>query len=380
MNDQLNSELIEIASLSSFGFRIATQNGQRIEGNTMILEKDNFPSVSIVVLNYNGKQHLEACLNSLSKLNYPINLYDVVLADNKSTDDSLMFVTQNYPWVKILPFDKNYGYAGGNNLAAKSVQGEYVAFLNPDTRVDKNWLIELIIAAMKHRDEGVVAYGGMIKFFDDASSIQVAGSKMCLHGGGYNIGYGSKDDHQFDNITYTLSPPGCAMLVKKDIFLQLGGFDSDYFMYIEEWDFGYRLWLAGFKNLYIPTSIVYHKMGDGFKLKIKPLLVYNEEKNRLITIVKDFEWPNVLKGLIISFFYAAFRELSYFKNSEFELLNSILKGQIDFLRELPRTLQKRKMIQSNRKLRDKDVTRLGLMATLTDCLQELKRTQQFRDM
>lgn len=345
----------------------------------MTLEKNNFPSVSIVVLNYNGKLHLEACLNSLRKLNYPLNLYDVVLADNKSTDDSLMFVKQNYPWVKILPFDKNYGYAGGNNLAAESVQGEYIAFLNPDTRVDENWIIELMTAAMKYKDDGVVACGGIIKFFDDASSIQVAGSKMCPHGGGYNIGYGIKDNQQFDNITYTLSPPGCAMLVKKDIFLQLGGFDSDYFMYIEEWDFGYRLWLAGFKNLYVPTSIVYHKMGDGFKFKVKPLLVYNEEKNRLITIVKDFEWLNVLKGLSISFFYAVYRELFYLKNADFELLRSILKGQIDFLRELPRTLQKRKVVQNNRKLRDKDAIKLGLMATLTDCLRELKRTQQFRD-
>lgn len=346
----------------------------------MALEKDNFPSVSIVVLNYNGKQHLQACLKSLSEINYPLNLYDVVLADNKSTDDSLMFVKQNFPQVEILPFDKNHGYAGGNNLAAKSVKGEYVAFLNPDTRVDEDWLIQLINAAMKYGEEGVVAYGGIIKFFDDTSTIQVAGSKMCPHGGGYNVGYGRKDNHEFDSVNYTLSPAGCAMLVKKDAFLQLGGFDSDFFMYIEEWDFGYRLWLAGFKSLYVPTSIVYHKMGDHFKFKVKPLLVYNEEKNRLITIVKDFEWPNVLNGLIISIFYAIYRELSYFKNAEFELLKSILKGQIDFLRELPRTLQKRRIIQSNRKLSDKDMIKLGLMATLMDCLQELKRTQQFRDI
>lgn len=349
-----------------------------VEDDKMTLEKDNFPSVSIVVLNYNGKQHLEACLNSLNGLNYPLNLYDVVLADNKSTDDSLIFVKKNYPWVKILSFDKNYGYAGGNNLAAKSVQGEYVAFLNPDTRVDENWLIELMTAVMKHRDEGVVAYGGIIKFFDDVSSIQVAGSKMCPHGGGYNIGYGRKDHNQFDSITYTLAPAGCAMLVKKDVFLQLGGFDSDYFMYIEEWDFGYRLWLAGFKNLYVPTSVVYHKMGDGFKFKVKPLLVYNEERNRLITIVKDFEWPNVLKGLIISIFYAIYRELSYLKNAEFELMKSVVKGQIDFLRELPKTLQKRKIIQCNRKLSDKDMYKLGLMTSLGEAFHEFKRTKNYR--
>jgi GT2 family glycosyltransferase len=299
------------------------------------------------------------------------------MPDNNSVDGSLEFVQENFPWVNILPYDQNYGFAGGNNRAAKVAKGEYVAFLNPDTQVDENWLIELV-NAMNCGDDTVIACGSKVMFFENNEIVQVAGSKMCPHGGGYVIGYGKKNNQDFNVLKYTMAPPGCAMLVKRDIFLQLGGFDPDYFMYIEESDFGYRLWLSGFKSLYVPTSVVYHKMWGDFKFKVSSMIIYNEEKNRLTTIVKNFEWTNVFKGLIISMCYAFYRGIYFLKNGKFELVKSLVKGQIDFLRELPKTLRKRKNIQRNRKLRDKDMYKLGLMASLAESYRELNRTKKYR--
>jgi len=339
---------------------------------------NNLPTISIIVLNYNCYSHLRSCLESLIYLNYPKNNYEVILADNNSTDGSIEFIKTYFPWVRVLNFDKNYGYAEGNNLAAKQVSSKYVAFVNPDTYLDKNWLIEVVIAAIKYENNSVVAIGGKIKFLENSAYVQVAGSKMCVHGNGMNIGYGDIDNPIYDEVRYTLSPAGCAMLVNRTIFLKLGGFDKDYFMYVEEFDFGYRLWLAGYKSLYVPSAVAHHKMGDNFRFKVKPFMLFHEEKNKLSTIVKNFETITIFKGVFIYICFFMVKVILYLYRREFHFIIPMINGVISFSYELPRVLKKRGLIQSSRKRSDKDMYENDLIAPVNECVREFIRINSFR--
>ena len=108
--------------------------------------KEKLPFVSIIVLNYNGKRHLKDCFSSLMKINYPKTKHEIIMADNASSDDSIDYIRKNFPLVKIVKFNQNYGFAGGNNKAVEYVNKKckYLVFLNNDTQVDNGWLIELV--------------------------------------------------------------------------------------------------------------------------------------------------------------------------------------------------------------------------------------------
>jgi GT2 family glycosyltransferase len=336
---------------------------------------DSYPFVSIIVLNYNGVPYLDTCFTSLKEIDYPPSCWELLMPDNCSSDNSIPHVQSNFPWVKIIPFPDNAGFATGNNNAVEHARGDYIVFLNPDTKVEKNWLIELVRSL--DISKSVVAAGSKVLFFGDEKIVQVAGSKMCLHGNGLNVGYGEKDGPGFSQSGYSMAPPGCSMIIKKDVFIALGGFDPDFFMYVEEFDLGYRLWMAGYKCVYVPTSVVYHEMNN-FHFKVTPLLVYNEEKNRIATIIKNFEFSNVIKGLIITYLIFGYRILHYFFKADFKKLQALIVGNYQGLLAIPASFKKRKIIQSGRKLSDKEMKELGLLCTIPEMYSEFKRTLPFR--
>src|SRR3990170_8146316 len=109
------------------------------------------PLCSIVALNYNGKEHLEECFNSIREMNYPKSRYELIMVDNGSKDNSVNFARKKFPWVKILKLDKNYGFAEGNNRGMEVARGKYVIILNNDTKVDKNFLLELVKVAENNK-------------------------------------------------------------------------------------------------------------------------------------------------------------------------------------------------------------------------------------
>lgn len=117
----------------------------------------NKPFISILIVNYNGKKYLEDCLSSLFSINYPKNKYEVILVDNDSQDNSVDFIKKNFPKVNLIESDENLGFAGGNNLAYSKAKGEYIVLLNNDTKVDINWLKELVDTAQRKKSIGIVS-------------------------------------------------------------------------------------------------------------------------------------------------------------------------------------------------------------------------------
>lgn len=245
-----------------------------------------FPTVSVIVLNYNGLQYMEPCFTSLSQLDYPQERVELVLADNASNDGSVDYVREHFPQVKIIEFDKNYGFCIGNNRAASQSQSDYVAFLNTDMRVDPHWLTGLI-ESMADEPDAVCAGSKILNW--DGSRLDFGGTLLQFLGHGRADGYQDPDLDAYDHVHYILAACGGAMLVNRQVFAQVGGFDQDFTAYFEDIDLGWRLWILGYKVVFAPQSICYHVHFGSFSKQPQAKIQYLYERNALYTIIKNYE-------------------------------------------------------------------------------------------
>jgi hypothetical protein len=154
-------------------------------------------------------------LRSLRELEYPPGLYDVILVDNASTDLSVDFVQQNFPEVKVIQLKENYGFCLPNNIAARKAEGQYLAFLNNDTEVDRQWLRELVNGLSG--DPAIKSVASKILYLDDRTRINAAGGKLTVIGHGFYEGYGDRDGPRYDRPKYTGFGCGAAVLVEKEV-------------------------------------------------------------------------------------------------------------------------------------------------------------------
>ena len=331
------------------------------------------PLVSIIIVNYNGVHHLQDCLKSIQEIDYPN--YEVVLVDNASWDDSIQFVRKNFQWVRIISLEKNHGFAEGSNIGASNASGEYIVFLNNDTKVDKKWLSELVKEIS--RDDSIATCGSKMLFYS-GNIVNHAGASLTLLGNTFDIGFGQKDSEVFDKRGLVGSTCGGSMIIKKNIFELLGGFDPDYFACSEDVDLCLRAWIYGFKNMYVPASIVYHKYGGTLGKRQSEWRIYVCQKNRLVNILKNFETPNIIKGLFISIPYDLVRIVIFLSCMEIKTALSIIKAYIDVFVIINRILQKRKIVQKNRKISDNYIIKMGLITPLTDGIREFVRLNRLK--
>lgn len=246
----------------------------------------DYPTVSVIVLSYNGRQYLEDCFASLFRLDYPPERLELVLADNASTDGSAAYVQERFPGVRIIRFDRNYGFCGGNNRAAAQCSSEFVAFLNQDMRVEPGWLAGLV-EALGDEPEVVCAASKVLTW--DGQALDFAGLLLSFLGHGRAAGYHEPDLTAYDQVRYILGPMGGAMLINRQIFLQVGGFDEDFVAYFDDIDLGWRLWILGYKVVLAPQSLCYHVHYGAFSRQPPARLHYLYERNALYTILKNYE-------------------------------------------------------------------------------------------
>ncbi|MFH1413464.1 MAG: glycosyltransferase family 2 protein, partial [Candidatus Omnitrophota bacterium] len=238
------------------------------------------PLVSIVVVNYNGRQYLKKCFRALSKLNYPGNKIEILMVDNCSDDDSVNLVKKNFPKVKILKNDIN-NYARANNLGAKKAKGDFIAFINNDVQVHKNWLVELI--NVMHREKRLGIAGGKILFID--GRIHSTGHEEYPNFCWGDRGFRHEDKGQYENVEEVPSLCGAAVLFRKSCLDQIGLFDEDFIMYLEDVDMCFRCTRDNWKVLYVPKSIAKHHFRGTSSAESAR---YFSERNRLLLIAKHF--------------------------------------------------------------------------------------------
>lgn len=307
------------------------------------------PLVSIIIVTFNSERYIKGCLKAVFETDYPS--FEVVVVDNGSTDGTLKIVEERLPKVKIIKSKKNLGYAGGNNLGAKKTTGRYLAFLNPDTRVTQDWLKPLVQLI---KLPNIAACQPKIMLSQQKNLINLTGKTT------HFLGFDWLTDYQMED--YPLSKKeitsfsGSAVLIKKEIFQKLSGFDEDFFMYYDDGDLSWRMRLAGYKILLVPDSVVYHEY------KYQPKEEYQKakqkfyylERNRLVTLIKNYS----LKTFILLCPAIKFMEkgMGFYFLSRGWWLEKV-RGYFWIIKNLPKILKKRRKIQNMRVLSDKEITR-----------------------
>jgi GT2 family glycosyltransferase/glycosyltransferase involved in cell wall biosynthesis len=275
-----------------------------------------YPKVTISIINLDGEVYLGECLKSIESLNYPHEKIEIIIVDNGSKDNSVKFIENNFPKVKIIRNQGNLGFAKANNQAAEASEGDYIAFLNNDTKVDPDWLLELIRPV--YGSSEIICSGSKVLSFD-GKSIDFAGGMINFEGKGFQIDYGvsiEKDIHDIER--YLPFVNGGAMLVQKEVFLKSGGFDEDFFAYYEDVDLGWRLWVLGYKVIFAPKSVVYHMHHGTSKNFGEDKLRFLKERNALISIFKNYDESNlasIMSATLASIFGRVFIDFKFdYKN------------------------------------------------------------------
>ena len=312
------------------------------------------PRVTVVVPNWNGERFLDLCLSSLR--NQSFRNFETVLADNGSTDDSVGFVAQNFPEVRVVRLGENRGFSAAVNAGIKaSSDAEYVALLNNDTEVDPRWLEALVRAAERHPEAGLFA--SKLVDFADRRVLDGAGDALRRSGLPYRIGHGEIDRGQFEREAFVFGACAAGALYRRSLFEEIGLFDEDFFSNCEDGDLSFRAQLAGHRCLYVPGSVVYHVGSASTGGKRSTTNTRLGTQNSINLLVKNLPaalaWrmlPSLLTGQLLRLVTAVL-----FSGG---LLRAYLSGLAGAWRLLPRMLKKRKEIQKRRRVSDDYVRRL----------------------
>jgi len=303
------------------------------------------PNVSIIVLSYNSKNDLKTFLSSLEKLSYPN--YEVILADNASKDDSPKYVKDCFAWVKIIKNSKNLGYAEANNQAAKASNGEYLLFLNADTWVKPNLLDALVSTVTSNQKIGVSA----------CMQLSYDGKRFLNTGLTTDLFSHPVLTNSQQSILYS---DGASLFVKKSVFQQIGGFDPQYFMYGEDVDLCWRVLLAGYDVVSVPSAVIGHKSGgtliqSGETYQISKFRRYLAERNSLRTILKNYSVHTLIFLLPICIVTMLLQGVLFFliRQSAFAILE--MRAIFWNLRMLKDTFALRNLAQKNRRLSDRAI-------------------------
>ena len=252
----------------------------------------DLPLVAVVILNWNGKKHLEQFLPSVAASTYPH--LQIIVADNASTDDSVPFLKEHYPQIRLIQLHQNFGFAKGYNEALKNVDAPYYILLNSDVEVSPGWIEPLI--ELLQIEEHRVACQPKILSFKNKTYFEYAGA-----GGGWLDAFGypfargrvfdvcEEDKGQYNSTQQVFWASGAALAIKKKYFDEVGGFDEYFFAHQEEIDLCWRLQLKGYSIFCCPQSIVYH-VGGGTLPRGNSKKTFLNFRNNQIMLAKNLPW------------------------------------------------------------------------------------------
>jgi len=247
------------------------------------------PSVSLIILNYNGRAFLDRCLQSALALDYPSDQLEIILCDNGSHDGSVDYVRSRYPGVRVVALERNFGFAEGNNRAAKAAHHPWIAFLNNDMWFKETWLRDFASAVSDHPTIGCFTCRIMNW---NGTAIDFVGGAVNFEGHGFQLDHGATAS-SLDRERRVIAPCGGAMLIKQDLFQLAGGFDPLYFSFFEDTDLGWRLNLLGHEVLYTPRATTFHREHATARSFPAHRLRVLYERNALFTIYKCLDEANL---------------------------------------------------------------------------------------
>lgn len=289
------------------------------------------PQVMIIVLNWNGLADTVACLESLSCLDYPVR--EVVVVDNGSSDGSVEAIRKRFPAVTLIENGENLGYAAGNNIGvtyALQTGVNYVLILNNDTLLDPEMLTHLIAVAEVNPRVGAV--GPKIYCHAQPRRIWFAGGVINWQGMfTANVGMDEEDVGQFEEVKPVDFLAGCALLIKRAAWEDVGPFDSRFFMYWEETDWCARARRAGYDLLFAPQAKMWHKVSPIDQLD-SPRILYYMTRNRFLFLHKNLPLPRRII-VLARCGWGVFRTvIGFLGRGKREQAKAVVRGGADFLR------------------------------------------------
>ncbi len=245
----------------------------------------SLPSVSIVLVNLNGRHHFEQLFKSLRGVDYPAELLEIVMVDNASVDGSVEWLDRHAPDARVVQCRQNHGFAGGVNVGVEASAGEVLVFLNTDMRVEPNWLRELVAPIAGHEADCTssmtLSWNGKV--------VNFGGSAMNFHGIGWQVGMDDPDLDKYRKPCDTLFACGGSMAIRREVYEEAGRFDEEFFAYYEDVDLGFRLWVLGYRVLYVPSSLAYHHhMSTSRRIDVHKIRLL-QMRNPLWLIYKNYE-------------------------------------------------------------------------------------------
>jgi GT2 family glycosyltransferase len=306
------------------------------------------PTCSVIVVNWNGRHHLETCLTALR--NQSFTDFEVILVDNGSSDGSLELVRSSHPWVEILALPENRGFCGGNNEGIRRARGRYIALLNNDTEADKDWLRELV-AALERDEAGFCA--SRILLFAERDVLDSAGDYFAVNGVAGKRGHGRKAA-SYPKSEEVFGACAAAALYRRSMLEDIGLFDEDFFLIFEDADLSFRARSAGYRCLYVAEARVFHKTNASIGT-YSPTYVYYGQRNLEFVYLKNMPLSLLLKYLPVHLFYDLLA-LAFFTSRG--RLGSFLRAKLAVLRSLPALLRKRRLVQARRVVTSTELERL----------------------
>ncbi len=312
------------------------------------------PKVSVVILNWNGKEFLDGCLSTLRELRYkPL---EVILVDNNSSDGSADYIAKKFPWVKLIRNTYNSGFAEGNNIGYKNSTGKYILFLNNDTKVTADFLTVLVKELESDRSIGCIQ--PQMRIMNSPDLQDEAGGYLTQGGFLYHYGYRKKYSRPvYKCKREVFSVKGACMLIPRRILEEVGLFDPDFFIFFEETDLCYRIWLAGYKVIYDPKSYIFHFVGGDTVSKYSyERRIYLTFKNMTCSYLKNFGLKNFFSVYPLFLGIQSLLAIYYLITFKWYLLRAIAGAYAWNIHNLGQTMVKRRQIQHGlRRISDSDL-------------------------
>jgi len=305
--------------------------------------------VSVVILNWNGKNFLEKFLPSVIEYSSLPDV-EIVIADNASIDDSLLFLSKTYPELKTIILDKNYGFAEGYNKALDQLDSEYFILLNSDVEVTTRWIEPLI--EIMDSDNQIAACMPKLLSYENKQLFEYAGA-----GGGFIDKYGypfcrgrifstiETDNGQYDDITDIFWATGACMFVRAEYYKQSGGLDVDFFAHMEEIDLCWRLKGMGYRIVYNPQSVVYH-VGGGTLPKENSFKTYLNFRNNLSLLCKNSVKGGLVQLLLKRMIFDGIAALRFLLVFEYASFFAVFNAHMYLYKNFRTIIRKRRHNQS----------------------------------
>jgi GT2 family glycosyltransferase len=330
------------------------------------------PSVTIVIPNWNGAEHLPDCLDAIRVLDYPQDRLEVVVVDNGSTDGSRSVAESRLPGIRVVELASNEGFGAACNAGVREARSECVAFINNDMRADRAWLRQLVEAY--DPADGYVCVGGVILSWDGTRLDFVEGT-INFHAFGWQEHFEKPaSEALIDDGSDLLFACGGSMLISRDVYLDLRGFDAAYFAYYEDVDLGWRLWLAGYKVRLAGGARVFHRHHGSASALPSRLPSFLYERNALSTLIKNLSDENLARVMTPALLLLVQKAVIVggLASEPFDMRNVDLRegrhvapaglvplyAVYDVLSQLPDLIERRRHVQRRRRRNDNEIFEL----------------------